>query len=123
MALVDGFLAVDQILFDERFDDPAALARGELQFLPEVALVDAAGLADELETRSLVLVEFGFGRGTAHDGHLAVCTAIGRSASILHSRQGDQLKSAFRRLTIRPRCRRSQACRHLLDKIAVCSGC
>ncbi|SDD89539.1 hypothetical protein SAMN05192552_106612, partial [Natrinema hispanicum] len=46
---VNGFLSIDQFLFNERFDDPAALARGEFQLLPEIALVDAAGLADELE--------------------------------------------------------------------------
>jgi len=35
-----------------------------------------------VETCSLVLVEFDFGRGTPHDGYLDMCTAISKSVSI-----------------------------------------
>ena len=58
VTLVDGVLAFDEVAAFERFGDPAALPGVDVEFLPEVALVDAARRADEFETGELVLREF-----------------------------------------------------------------
>jgi hypothetical protein len=70
VAVVDGLLALDELLVGQRVGDAAPLAGTHVQLLPEVALVDASRLPDEFQSRVLVLVEVGFGSG--HTGTVRV---------------------------------------------------
>ena len=56
---VDGLFALDQPLFDQRFGETAPLPGRDVELLPQVALVDAAGVEDDFERRAFVGREVG----------------------------------------------------------------